>query len=126
MRYEHKKRILKRKELSAYHKAIRVFHKYRIRMNDCVATKKMMVIDKLLEASIRKAITFVVSEHHARVCIWEARKSIFKTEQKAYSPFVKVACGNIVDWRQVVGKTEDGEIAYCEQCEKLEEIIEVY
>lgn len=83
------------------HDVIRIFRKYRACMNDVAATVKMMKNDKISEEEVSEAIKFVGGiagdgEDHARHCIWQARMKIYKTDQKMYSPFIKLACRNIV------------------------------
>lgn len=78
-------------------------------------THRKIILNRKYLAGYHKAI---------RKC--SVRKIIYKTEQKIYSPFVKVVCGNLVLWKKVSGKMEVGEFAYCNVCSKMEKIIEVY
>ena len=127
MRHEHKKIITKRKETAEFRKAFRFYSKYTVQMNDCQVVMKMIQEHNFSEKNIKKAIAAYCNngEYHARVCIYEARKKIYGGNQKDYAPLVILNCGNDATWKQVVGKIDIGELAYCNRCEKLEEIVRI-
>ena len=125
MKCEHKRIITKRKEMAEFRRVFRVYSNFTTQLNDCQVVVKMIQEYKISEKNIKRAITAYSSngEYHARVCIFEARKKIYGGNQKDYAPLVILTCGNDATWKQVVGKIDIGELAYCNKCKKLEAIV---
>jgi|GEM_PF-4314172 len=129
MNIEHKKIIDKRKKLAAFNKACKIYNKYTLRMNDVNVVKKMIVDHKITEKYIMKAIIahYPNSKDHAQYCIREAYKTIYKGNKEPYSPFIKLACGEIIFWKSLdfIKKIEIGKLVHCKKCGKIEGIIEI-
>lgn len=129
MKNEHEKLIAHRKGLAAFYKALKIYSKYTVEMNDVTAVKKMITEHRISEENITKAIIAYNGpsngEHHARSCIYKVRKAIYKGDQRAYAYLIRVACRQIVSWRNATGSLEVGALAHCDLCGKLEKIIEI-
>lgn len=113
MEQKHRKQILERKERAAYYKAVRIYSDYTVRMNDVLVVRKMIRDHNISEKNITKAIiTYngTCGKNHAKRCIYEARKGIYKGIQQDYSPFLKLACERIVFWKDIdiINKMEVG------------------